>query len=92
MQLKTLPESTILQFKICFGITRGRMLTGELSACKFQKLVSLHLFTGLFKNFSPIVRRNDLQSSVLSCKRGKAWMVLCCIMTPGLSKDIRCHV
>ena len=24
--------------------------------------------------------------------KGLVWFGLCCLMTPGLSKDIRCHV
>ena len=27
-----------------------------------------------------------------SCEDGLVWFGLCCLMTPGLRKDIRCHV
>ena len=30
---------------------------------------------------------------ILKWNSGQGWLVgLCCLMTPGLSKDIRCHV
>ena len=38
---------------ICSGITRGRMLNGELYAQRFQKLIYMHLFTDYFMKISP---------------------------------------
>ena len=39
--------------QICSGITRGRVLNGELYAQRFQKLIYLHLFTDCFMKISP---------------------------------------
>ena len=46
-------------YMICSWITLGRVLNVELYARRFQKLIYLHLFTGMFyEDFSSIVRRN----------------------------------
>ena len=40
----------------------------------------------------------SLQSSELNVKKNEyrkstlVWFGLCCLVTPGLSKDIRCHI
>ena len=39
--------------QLCFGITRGRELNGELCAQRFHKLIYLHLFTDCFIKISP---------------------------------------
>ena len=41
-------------FQICSGITRGRVLNGELYARTLQKLIYLHLPTACFIDFSSI--------------------------------------
>ena len=38
---------------MCSGITRGRVLNGELYAQRFQTLIYLHLFTDCFLKISP---------------------------------------
>ena len=38
---------------MCAGITRGRVLNGELHAQIFQKLIYLHLFTDCHMQISP---------------------------------------
>ena len=43
-------ETSIIQ--ICSGITRGRVLNGELHALRLQKLVYLHLSTDCFMKIS----------------------------------------
>ena len=46
---------------MCSGITRGRMLNGELYAQRLQKLIYLHLSAELFhEDLSSIVRANTL--------------------------------
>ena len=39
---------------------------------------------------SKVVNLRDVQLEERSTK--KVWLYLCCIMTPGLSMDIQCHV
>ena len=40
--------------QICSGITRGRVLSGELYAQRLQKLCNLQLFTACFyEDFTP---------------------------------------
>ena len=43
----------ILVIQICSGITGGRVLSGELYAQRFQKLIYLHLLTDCFMKISP---------------------------------------
>ena len=47
--------------QMCSGITRGRVLNGELYAQRFQKLIYLHLYM-FHEDFSSII---GINSSVL---------------------------
>ena len=52
--------------QICSGITSGRVLNGELSAQRFQKLFHLHIFTDCFMKISQLLEQ--IQADV-SCMR-----------------------
>ena len=46
-------DTDYIIIQMCSGITRGRVLSGELYAQRFQKLIYLHLFTDCFMKISP---------------------------------------
>ena len=64
------------------GITRGRMLSGELYAQIFQKLVYLHLIRGCFMKTSP----QSSEQTQLSIVFMGFWGVFCLVFFLPIEK------
>ena len=58
--------STVHIIQICYGITRGRVLNGELYAQRLQKLIYLHLFTDCFMKIS-LQTSEQISEQILLC-------------------------
>ena len=60
--------------QIYSGITRGRVLNGELSAQRLQKLIHLFVYRLFHEDFSPIIRNfvsmigENMKQSVNKCR------------------------